>query len=195
MTSCGSFRAVARSTGNPTKLHHCSRLLEGVDELRPCCVFANRFANDPIYCTPYQRTQLVDNTRKKLLWKWFRHGGKQKSGGDYSRILKKYPDRILLMESLGSYSIQIMGDHEPEETFSSAVITMCSNFILPCPRRHSSPTWTSNGNSYPVSVGLREGEGENLTSLLFKRSEMCHWIRLETSWTDLLLVTGSGKAL
>jgi len=38
---------------------------------------------------------------------------------------------ISLPESMGSYSMQMMGDQEKEETFSSPVITICSDFILP----------------------------------------------------------------
>lgn len=45
------------------------------------------------------------------------------------------------------YSTQMVGDHEPGETLTRPMITMCSNFIFPCPRHHCSSTRVSNGNS------------------------------------------------
>ena len=81
----------------------------------------------------------------------------------------------------GTHSMQMMGDQEPEETLTSPVITICSNFICPCPRRHCWSTRSLNGNSYSVSVNLCETGGYKLTPLLASRSEMCRLIRLETS--------------
>ena len=44
------------------------------------------------------------------------------------------------------------GDQEPEETLMSPVITMYSNVIFPCPRRHFSSNCSSNGKSYVPGV-------------------------------------------
>ena len=57
-----------------------------------------------------------------------------------------------------SGSTQMIGDQEPEETLAIPMITICSNSIRPCPRRHCWSTLSSNGNSCSASANVYEGE-------------------------------------
>lgn len=62
---------------------------------------------------------------------------------------KRQPSRSPV-ELARFYSIQMMGDQEPEETLTRSIITIWSTVIFPCPRRHCSPASSSNGNNYRV---------------------------------------------
>jgi len=102
---------------------------------------------------------------------------------------KNRPELIALPIICGVHSTQMMGDQEPGETLTKPMITMWSNLIFPCPRRHCSSTRISNGNSYrKQSINPYERRRYELTSLLASRSSICHLTHLATSWTSLLLV-------
>jgi len=94
-----------------------------------------------------------------------------------------YTARLQRVQQRGSYdgnpllsgncSTQMVGAQEPEETLSSPVISIYSNFIFPCPRRHLSSTWWLNGNNCPTSVSLCEGEETGNSHRYYTRGLVC----------------------